>query len=545
MKTADLILKSNAVFTGIDERPFAGAVFIKGNKIIGVKKGTELDEFVGAETKVLEYGDKLIMPGFVDAHVHYFMGAISASEHMCTEISESTSESECVNMVKKFAEEHPEEKRIIGIGWFPANWGGATLPTKNLLDSVIPDKPVYLICADVHTFWMNSMALEEAGITADMKLKSGEIGKFENGELNGLLFEPGAFEPAMSKVLDLDKEVMKDVHRKFLAHIAANGVTSISEMSADDYNEVTCNNYEVVKEMEEAGELTSRLHIYTRLEGYIDFSKAKELQKKYDSQKLRVNGVKGFVDGVTSTFTGLLLEPYSDNTNTLGIGVPNTPKEEMQRYIIAANAAGLPVRLHCIGDGAVRMALDMYEASIIANGRHELKNTIEHIESIHPDDIPRFAKLDVVPSMQPYHLTLDFNEKLGRIGTERCRWEWPHKTILEKGGKLAFGTDYPVVDFNPFPSIYAAVTRCDDEGKPTGTNPEECISLADALKAYTAGAANAYGRMEDLGTLEVGKLADIIVVNNNLFNVDKNEIQNCSVELTVMDGKIVYKKNTQ
>jgi predicted amidohydrolase YtcJ len=309
-------------------------------------------------------------------------------------------------------------------------------------------------------------------------------------------------------------------------------------MSSDDYIDTTYKNYSVLKEMEVAGELTARIHLYTRLTGYTDFSKAKELEKKYCSEKLGIGGVKGFVDGVTSTYTGYLLEPYSDRPETSG--APIDPKEDMEAYVIAANKAGLGVRLHCIGDGAVRMALDMFEASAKTNGLHGLKNTIEHIESIHPDDIPRFAELNVIPSMQPYHLTLDANEKISRIGVERSRWEWPHKTIIEKGGMLAFGTDYPVVDFNPFPSLYAAVTRCDDEGVPTGINPEECISLHEALTAYTAGAANAYGRLDDIGTIEKGKLADIIVVDRNLFEVDPGEIKDALVDLTVVDGKIIY-----
>jgi hypothetical protein len=542
MKTADIVLKGNAIFTARHPNLMSGGIALKGNKIVAVEEGQKIDQWIGETTRVLAYDNKLIMPGFVDAHVHYFMGAISASEHMCTEIAESSSEEECVAIIKKFSDASPSEKRILGIGWFPANWGDAPLPTKCSLDIAIPDRPVYLISADVHTFWMNSKALEEAGITTELKTRSGEIGHFENGELNGLLFEPEAFAPAMAKVMDLDKETMKEVHRKFLAHIAACGVTSISEMSADDYTETTYKNYAVVKEMEEAGELTGRIHLYTRLSGFTDFSKAQALKALYFSEKLRLSGVKGFVDGVTSTYTGYLLEPYCDRPETSGVGVPIEPREEMEASIIAANAAGLAVRLHCIGDGAVRMAFDMYEASEKVNGRHGLKNTIEHIESIHPDDIQRFAELDVIPSMQPYHLTLDQNEKISRIGKERCRWEWPHKTILEKGGKLAFGTDYPVVDFNPFPSIYAAVTRCDDEGNATGVNPEEATSLAEALIAYTASAANAYGRLEELGTLEVGKLADVIVVDRNLFTIDPHEIKDASVTLTIMDGRIIYER---
>lgn len=536
---ADLILTSKNVFTALSPKPFAGGVAIKGNRILAA--GPDMEAYRGPDTKVRDYGEKLIMPGFIDAHVHYFVGAISASEHMCDTLDKSTSEAECVAMIKQFAKEHPDEKRILGIGWFPANWDDAPLPTKKSLDEAIPDKPVYLIAADVHTFWMNSKALEEAGITTDMKPKSGSVGKLENGELSGLLFEPDAFGPAMAKVMDLEIDQMKQVHRDFLHHINKCGVTSISEMSADDYNDTTYRNYSVVKEMEAEGQLTCRLHLYTQLDGYRDFSKALEYKKEFWSEKLRLNGVKGFIDGVTSTFTGLLLEPYSDRPDTCGVDVPNAQPEDNAKYITAANKAGLPVRLHCIADGSVRMALDLYEKSQKANGKLGFVNTIEHIEDVHPDDIPRFAELSVIPSMQPYHLTLDFNEKIRRIGEERCRWEWPHRSLLDAGAQLAFGTDYPVVDFDPFPTLYSAVTRKDDGGNPTGINPQECITLSEALIAYTAGAAKAYNR-EDIGVLAEGKLADVIVLDCNLFDVPEEEIQNASVELTIMDGEIVYEK---
>lgn len=535
----DYLLKSKAIFTGKGEKPFPGGIVVKGNKIVKVLDEEEAENFEA--NVVLEYGDKLIMAGFVDAHVHYFMGAISASEHMCVDLLSSTSEKNCIEIMKKYVEQHPNEKRILGLGWFPANWGDAPLPSKKSLDEAFPDKPVYLISADMHTFWLNSLALKEAGINVNMKPRSGSIGIDENGELNGLLFEPDAFAPAMVKVQDFDMETMIDINKKFLKTIAKAGVTSISEMSADPYVDDVLNKYMSIKHMEEQGILTTRMHIYTELAGYTDFTIAEKWKEKLWSEKLRINGVKGFIDGVASTHTGLLLEPYTDKPETRGIGVPNIPQSELEPCILAANKSGFSVRLHCIADGSTRMALDMYEASIKHNGEHGCQNTIEHIENVHPDDIPRFKKLDVIPSLQPYHLVLDYMEKLKRVGSERCRWEWAHKSLLESGATLAFGTDYPVVDFNPYPTIYAAITRLDDKGKPASTNPEECITLADALYAYTAGSAKAYGR-DDIGILEEGKLADIIVVSDNLFDIEPMRIKDCETVMTMFDGKIIYTK---
>ena len=213
---ADMILKSSRIFTALSGETISGGVAVRGNRITAV--GPEALDFEGPDTEIRDYGDRLIMPAFVDAHVHYFVGAIAASDHMCDTLAVTTSEADCVNMIKKFAEEHPDEKRVLGIGWFPANWGDAPLPTKKSLDDAIPDRPVYLIAADCHTFWMNTPALEETGITPDKKPRSGSVGLLENGELSGLLFEPDAFAPAMAKVMDLEPDVMKQVHRDFLHH---------------------------------------------------------------------------------------------------------------------------------------------------------------------------------------------------------------------------------------------------------------------------------------------------------------------------------------
>jgi len=543
MTYADIILKSEAVFTGISENPQPGAVAVKGNRILEVAGKEELNHLVGNETKIYDLGNQLILPGFMDAHVHFFMGAFVASEHMNTEISESKSEEDCVRMMVDYTRKHPNLPRVCGMGWFPATWNDAPLPTKDSLDIAFPDKPAYLICADAHTAWLNSKALEECGITADTKIECGEICLDSQGSPNGILKEMAGF-VAFAKMMNLPTATIKKMQEEFLKSVVENGVTSIGDMSAYPLNDDTIRLFEAGKELEQEEKLPVRLHFYPGLGSSPDYDDIINNRKIFNTEKVRIAGLKGFVDGVTSTYTGLLLEPYEENPDI--IGHPNYPYEVYEKCITAANKAGLGVRLHCIADGSVRLALDCFEASNAANGNvgnhQEIKNSIEHCENIHPDDIPRFQKLGVTASMQPYHLTLDNNEKLHRIGAERSKYEWPHKSLLGEGARLAFGSDYPVVGFNPFPSLYAAITRCNDEGQPTGVNPEQKISLAQAIKAYTQGSAYAYDRENDLGTLEKGKLADIIVVNKNLFDLETEEIRNCQVDMAIADGKVVYER---
>ena len=224
-------------------------------------------------------------------------------------------------------------------------------------------------------------------------------------------------------------------------------------------------------------------------------------------------------------------------------GFPVNTPEYYEKCIIAANRHGFGVRLHCIGDAAVRLALDCFEKSNAVNENHNVRNSIEHIENINPDDIPRFGKLGVVASMQPRHLPLDANEKITRIGRERCKYEWPNRSILDSEGILAFGTDYPVVNYNPFENIYYAVTRNGYDHKPTGVNQSEKVTLAETLRAYTFGGAYVSGRDKELGTLKAGKLADVIVLDRNLFKTDTEDIPNTGVLLTVFDGNVIFEQH--
>ena len=302
-------------------------------------------------------------------------------------------------------------------------------------------------------------------------------------------------------------------------------------------DEETMKKYDILKKLDEEEGLKAQIFSYMKLFGYTEFSKYFKFQKHFDSPHFHIAGVKGFIDGVTETYTGLLLEPYTDKPETCGEGLPLWPERKMKKEIIAANKAGIQVRLHCIADGSVRMALDLFEKSAEVNGEHGLRNTIEHIENIHSDDLDRFAELDVIPSVQPYHVTLAANGKVNQIGEKRARLQWPFRTLLEHEGALALGTDYPVVTIDPFTTIYAAVTRRDDDGKLTSTNPWEKISMADTLKAYTSGAARVYHVEDSMGTLEPGKMADIIVLSGDLFEVDKEEIRGMKVEANYFEGE--------
>ena len=531
---ADKILLSNAVFTGEGEAPFPGGVAIKDNKIMAVGSRESLEAYMGSETELFSYGDNLIMPGICEAHGHFPWGALYASDYFLDKILESGSEEECAAMVKEFADAHPDHRQILGQGWFPANWNDAPLPTKASLDAAVPDRPVYLAAADAHTGWLNSAALKECGADRDDPELGPNVVLLPNGEPSGVLREKAWFAYAAGKVLMPGPDIDEEVETDLMHGLNRLGITTFCDCSGI----LEGTNYDALERMDQAGRLTVRINLNPAMEPDEEQTEILRQKAQYHSPTLQVTGVKGVVDGVTSTFTGYLLEPYSDRPET--VGAPTAPREYFEKCIIAANRKGLGARLHCIGDAAVRMALDMFEASNKVNDNTNVRNTIEHIESIHPDDIPRFKELHVVASMQPRHLPLDANEKISRVGPERCRWEWPHRSILDAGGILAFGTDFPVVEYNPFESIYYAITRNGYDGKPTGVNPEQAVTMAEALRAYTWAGQYASGRDGELGTLEPGKLADVIVLDRNLFDTEAEAIPETKVLLTVFDGTVIY-----
>lgn len=535
---ADFLMKSNAVFTATEEAPMKGFVAVKGDKIIGTGPMEEADQYQSEATEVMDFGDQMIMPGFIDSHFHFTMGAAFQGKYF-VDLASSRSEEEAVALVKAHIEATPGIDHVLGWGWFINDWTEHKLPSRESLDREFPDIAVYMFSNDGHTCWVNSKALEVCGITKETTVKYGSIGKDKSGELSGLLFENDAETKPMMYAMDMPEEDWEIVEKDMYQYLASCGVTSIAELATGTTLTEEPVGYEKFLKAREEGRLTVRIHLYPSLGDNGDFTIAKGLREKYAYPDLTVSGLKTFVDGTTSMHTGCMLEPYADKPEEKGAS--DYPPELYEELLTAANKEGFGVKFHAIGDGAVRIILDAAEKSAQVNDLTGIRNCIEHAENIHPDDIPRFSGLGVIASLQIVHLPLDNNEKTERIGKERARYEWPLRSLLDAGAVFATGTDYPVFEVNPMIGVYSALTRCLPDGMPVGSSPEEKITLPEILFAYTRDSAYSLGREKDLGTLEKGKLADIVVLDQNLFELEPAEILKVKPVLTMMNGNVVFR----
>lgn len=534
-----LVLCGN-IFTGKDDGTFYGAVAVAGNKIQAIGTLDKIKPLIRTDTEIREISKGLIMPGFVDAHAHFLDGAQMTSKHFCNDLSEADSEEACVRRMVEFAKLYPGLDRYFGYGWLPSYWNDAPFPTKASLDRYFPDTPVYLRAVDGHSEWMNTAALKESGYMSGWQPAFGTVDCLPNGELTGLVRE-GA--DALCRMYDtkLPPEEEEYLQRRMVKSLNAAGITSFTDMGAVLPDSVT-NNYRYVKKMEKEGELTIRLFLYPGTD--VNPSRIREIdpyRENYHTDLLKIAGLKAFADGVTSTYTAAMTEPYVGRADK---GYLNYPEERYKEWVVKANACGYGTRVHCIGDYAVHVLLDAYEESVRVNGNHGLRNTIEHIEIIRPEDIKRFAQLNVVPSMQPLHLPLDEFDKINHCGVERSHYEWAHKSILNSGATLALGTDFPIADYEPIKNVYQAVTRKGLNGVQYGPyTKDQCLTVAQALRAYTWGSAYAVGMEDKIGTIEAGKYADITVINCNLLTIPKEDIIHAKILLTVMDGQIVYENS--
>jgi predicted amidohydrolase YtcJ len=537
---ADKVIISNAIFKGTDDALIDGAIAIKGNKIIFVGGKKEVQNYIDSKTKIYEYNDKLVMPGFMDSHVHLIMGSLY---NRCVNLGSARSEEEAAQMVKEFADSNPDDSWVLGFNWYNIFWEDKSMPTKKSLDKLIPDRPVFLLNAEAHGGWVNSKALEIAGIDRNTKDPDyGKIERDEQGEPTGVLYEQ-AQGLVVKYAYSLPEEKEMELLKSFSEKAIKLGVTSIIDVQP--FFGANLGKKEVYEKYVKSDSKAIRLNIALGITED-NVKHAHELNKEWENiDKLKFVGFKDFIDGVPNTYTALLVEPYSDKEGYRGNSLIDLPK--LKNLIEKAHKNDYSVKLHACGDGAVRFALDSYSDSIRKYCRKNLRHAIEHIEMITEEDIPKFKEYGIVASMQPEHIAITQafadNPYPIRAGKEREKYLWAIRTIMETGAVVCFGSDYPVVDIDPFLGIYRAVTRVHNDGQPEGGwNPQEKLTIQEALRAYTYGSAYALNMEEKLGTLQEGKYADIVVLDKNLLNVSNDDILGTKIILTMINGEVVFEK---
>ncbi len=537
--TADMIIKGNAIFDSVSDKPFAGFVAVKGNRIAAVGKDMDsISQYAGADTKIIDAGDRLVMPGFHDSHTHLILAGMYKTY---PNLGSARSEEEAAAMLKDYYDSQPGDGWVYGFNWYHVFWDKKELPRKETLDRYFPDRPVFLINAEAHGAWVNSLALEIAGVTADTPDPfGGEIARDENGEPTGFLYE-SAIEYVAAHALIFTEEQEKTFLRKYMADAAELGITGVVDVQP--YFGKDLGSLDVYTGMESDGELTVRITAAANLLG--DLDEALENSKKYCTEKVRAHMLKQFVDGVITTHTALLLEDYTDAPGNRGTQLSEL--EKIDAAVQEGHKRGLWIKIHAIGDRAIRFTIDSYEKAIKTYGANGCRHAIEHVEMVTDSDIERFGQLGLIPSVQPEHIglmpTWEGEEYRVNIGEERAGRTWPFRSLLESAGVLAIGSDCPVVDNNPFYAIHRGVTRLHDDGLPEGGwNPTQKLTVADILRGYTLGSAYGIGREDELGTLEEGKFADIAIIDRNLFEAEPEDIRSANVDMTIMDGEVIFER---
>jgi len=534
----DVIVFNAKVYKGDGTKTFAEALAVRGAQILRVGSNREIKRLRRAQTRVIDAHGGAVVPGFNDSHVHFLTGGLALGQ---VNLLDATSVEDVQSRIRMFAEQHPDRPWVIGRGWFYAAFPGG-IPTRDQLDAVVPDRPAYMECYDGHTGWANSKALALAGITRRTpNPPNGVIVKDpKTGEPTGVLKESATAlvekvmpEPTREDRLQAIRTAIDEAHRF--------GVTSVQNASG------SADEFELYDELRKAGNLT--LRVYSALSIKPKFSEADAdafdaIRKRYpDDPLFKTGAVKIMADGVIEAHTASMLAPYSNRPTT---GLLNHSAAELNRIVGTMDRRGWQIMIHAIGDGAVRMALDAYEGAARANpaparGR---RHRIEHIETIDSADVPRFAKLGVIASMQPFHANPSPNQLevwSGNIGPERASRAWAWKSILDGGGRVAFGSDWPIVWIDPRIGLHMAVNRTTADGQPEGGwLPEQRLSLPAALDAYGTGAAYASFDEHRKGSLVPGMLADIAIFSTDIFALPPERLLDAVVDMTIFDGKVVY-----
>jgi hypothetical protein len=530
---ADIIFLDGCVWTVNPNQPEAEALAIKGNKIFKIGSSSEMESITGDSTEVINLEGAFVLPGFIDSHTHFLDGGFSLSN---VQLRDAKKPDDFVARIGEKARELGEGAWILNGNWDHQQFDPPELPKKEWIDPLTPNNPVCVNRLDGHMVLVNSAALEIAGITKDTPApKGGEILRDpQTGEPTGILRD-AAMELVTAHIPEPTLEEKMGAVEAALRHANSFGVTSIHDMSYSSH-------FEVYSELLERKKLTARLYVYIPISA-IDLLTGPEKKSFPRSDFLKIAGLKGFVDGALGSSTALFFDPYSDDPSKRGLLVPDMfPEGIMEKRLMEADRAGLQVAIHAIGDEANHIILDLFESVAAQNEKRDRRWRVEHAQHLIPGDFDRFGKLRVIASVQPYHAIDDGRWAENKIGKERCRHTYAFRSLFEGGAVLAFGSDWTVAPINPLTGIYAAVTRRTWDGKnPDGWFPEQKIPMEEAIKGYTLNAAFAEFSEHLKGSLEEGKLADIVILDRNLFDVSPEKLLETKVLMTVLDGEVVYK----
>lgn len=531
---ADLIVRNARIFTVDSARPWAEAVACAAGRIVAVGSDDELTDLAGPNTQFINAGGQLVLPGLTDAHVHFLWNVIRL-RHSQVDLYGVSDFDEVRRRVRQAVEIAGPGQWVHGWGWDESLWD--MQPARALLDDISPHTPVALRRVDLHTWWVNSAALKLAGITPETPdLPGSRLGRDITGELTGVLHEWAAIRLVEQYIPEPDAATLQDWLRDAIAEAHRLGLTGIHDQRVQREGSQTLRLFHALRRR---GELNLRIHMNIAAE-YLTEAATLGVQAGFGDDRLWIGQVKAFADGSMGARTALMLEPFEGEPNNRGI--PVTSAENLWELAVQADQAGFPLSVHAIGDRAVQDVVDVLsefppdDSSLTFS----LPHRIEHVQVIHPDDLPRLSQHGIVASVQPVHLLSDWRTA-DRVWGRRARYAYAFRSLLDYKTQMAFGSDAPFAPLNPMLGIYAAVTRQDQRGEPkTGWYVEERLSVAETIHGYTMGPAYAAGKQHVQGSITPGKWADMIILDRDIFAIEPMEIAQTQVVMTVFDGRVVY-----
>ena len=523
-----LAIVNAKVWTGDSVRPWADAIAIRGERIAMVGSSAAVRKAAG-NARVIDAAGQMVVPGFIDSHVHFVDGGFRLSS---VQLRDAKTPAEFIARIKAFAASTPPGAWITGGDWDHERWGGE-LPRRDWIDSITPNNPVWVNRLDGHMSLANSAALEAAKVTrATRDVAGGTIVRTAGGEPTGVL-KDNAAELVDSVVPKPPAELEDRALDAAMAYVGAQGVTSVHNMGSWD-------DLAVFERAHKADRLRTRIYAAVPLSTWERLRDTVAARGRGDAW-LRIGALKGFVDGSLGSHTAAMLQPFTDAPKDTGLFV-STP-DNLYRWVSGADKAGLNIMVHAIGDRAIRTQLDIFERVAKENGPRDRRFRIEHAQHIAVPDLPRFARIGVIASMQPYHAIDDGRWADKVIGPERSKGTYAFRSLLDAGATLAFGSDWFVAPPTPLEGIYAATTRRTiDERNPGGWVPEQKITVEEALRAYTRGGAFASFEDKERGVLAAGALADFVIIDRDLTRVPVEQIRNARVVLTAVGGRVVYER---